>query len=220
MEFTIALGIDLDSRELAPLPNLIPANPTISQPLPSATVPPVPTASPVPDIPQTVPSPAPQPTPTIDEPLPTTSKAPEHATSVQSPINTGGNGGNSRVTPVKHTSVLTMTASSAGKIRTIIATETLEIMAGQPDTQLNTNNVPSYAGSGGNSNSNDSKKPLITTAIVLGSIFIAGIGIWIFRKWKLSPSSNFQDKLATTDYFKPPGHHDRNTVFLRELNEP
>ncbi|ORY05519.1 hypothetical protein K493DRAFT_296433 [Basidiobolus meristosporus CBS 931.73] len=218
----MALGIDLDSRELPPLPAILPGNPTGSPPGTPTAIPSVPAGSPPPDTSPAIASPTPQQTPAPEDPQPTISKTPDHASAgnpVQPPGNTGGNGNSPRVTPTKHTSILTMTASSAGKIRTIIATETLEVMSGQPETQLNTNNVPSYAGSGGNTNS-DSKKPLITTAIVLGSVLVAGVGIWIFRKWKVSPSADFQQKLANVDYFKPPGHHDRNTVFLRELNEP
>ncbi|KAK9659872.1 hypothetical protein K7432_018352 [Basidiobolus ranarum] len=60
----------------------------------------------------------------------------------------------------------------------------------------------------------------ITVGVV---VVLSAVGIWIFRKWKLSPSRNFKAKLRNNDHFLPPTHSildtESNTVFLRELND-
>lgn len=82
--------------------------------------------------------------------------------------------------------------------------------------------VPSSANSlGSNSgSSSDSSGNVVTAAIVVGVVVIvSALGIWIFRKWKLSPSRDFKEKIQPVD-FSPSRDHNSDTVFLRELNEP
>ncbi|KAG0038254.1 hypothetical protein BGZ82_000698 [Podila clonocystis] len=53
-------------------------------------------------------------------------------------------------------------------------------------------NVPSTSGSSSN-------KTSITIGVVVGAIVIAGaIGVWVFRKWKLSPSRQFKSKIRNS----------------------
>ncbi|KAF9381208.1 hypothetical protein CPC16_009964 [Podila verticillata] len=53
-------------------------------------------------------------------------------------------------------------------------------------------NIPSTSGS-------TSNKTGITIGVVVGAIVIAGgIGVWVFRKWKLSPSRQFQSKIRNS----------------------
>ncbi|RIA85717.1 hypothetical protein C1645_781256, partial [Glomus cerebriforme] len=57
---------------------------------------------------------------------------------------------------------------------------------------------------------------VVTAAIVVGTVVVAAaIGIWIFRKWKLSPSRNFKEKIQPVNF--TPRSHESDTVFLREL---
>ncbi|KAF9099509.1 hypothetical protein BGX23_001654 [Mortierella sp. AD031] len=44
-----------------------------------------------------------------------------------------------------------------------------------------------------------SNKAAITIGVVVGAIVIAGgIGVWVFRKWKLSPSRQFKSKIRSS----------------------
>ncbi|KAF9120178.1 hypothetical protein BGW39_011601 [Mortierella sp. 14UC] len=92
---------------------------------------------------------------------------------------------------------------------------------------------PSNSASSGSTSS--SNKTGITIGVVVGAVVIAGgIGVWVFRKWKLSPSRQFKSKIrssatvgginggmggaagaaiggdddygAYTDIFRPPAH--------------
>lgn len=48
---------------------------------------------------------------------------------------------------------------------------------------------------------------------------VAAIGIWVFRKWKLSPSDDFQTKIRGDDYQDYPRSYESDTVFLRNLGD-
>ncbi|KAF9282898.1 hypothetical protein BGZ88_010793 [Linnemannia elongata] len=61
---------------------------------------------------------------------------------------------------------------------------------------------------------------LATAGIVVGSVVVAAaIGIWVFRKWKLSPSRDFQRKIGGDDYQDYPRTYESDTVFLRNLGD-
>ncbi|KAF9964132.1 hypothetical protein BGZ70_006899, partial [Mortierella alpina] len=63
---------------------------------------------------------------------------------------------------------------------------------------------------------------LATVGIVIGAVVVAAaIGIWIFRKWKLSPSRDFQSKIRGDgdDYQDYPRGYESDTVFLRNLGD-
>ncbi|CAI2167484.1 1869_t:CDS:2 [Funneliformis geosporum] len=80
--------------------------------------------------------------------------------------------------------------------------------------------IPKKAkGANQNTESSDSGGNVITAAIVVATVVVcAAIGIWIFRKWKLTPSRNFKEKIQPVNF--APRTHESDTVFLRELNEP
>ncbi|KAF8944415.1 hypothetical protein BGZ47_004247 [Haplosporangium gracile] len=67
-----------------------------------------------------------------------------------------------------------------------------------------------------------SSTQLATAGIVVGAVVVAAaIGIWVFRKWKLSPSRDFQSKIrgdeyADTDY---PRSYENDTVRLHHMND-
>ncbi|KAF9944316.1 hypothetical protein BGZ65_012247, partial [Modicella reniformis] len=74
-----------------------------------------------------------------------------------------------------------------------------------------TNNKESTSGGGAK---------LATAGIVVGSVVVAAaIGIWVFRKWKLSPSRDFQSKIRGDDYQDYPRSYESDTVFLRNLGD-
>ncbi|KAG0197937.1 hypothetical protein BGX28_008569, partial [Mortierella sp. GBA30] len=59
-----------------------------------------------------------------------------------------------------------------------------------------------------------------TAAIVVASVVIAAaIGIWVFRKWKLSPSRDFQSKIRGDEYSDYPRNYDADTVHLRNMGD-
>ncbi|KAG0325697.1 hypothetical protein BGZ99_000287 [Dissophora globulifera] len=69
-------------------------------------------------------------------------------------------------------------------------------------------------------NSSGSTSNLATAGIVVGSVIVAAaIGIWVFRKWKLSPSRDFQSKIRGDDYQDYPRSYESDTVFLRNLGD-
>ncbi|KAF9970924.1 hypothetical protein BGZ73_006204 [Actinomortierella ambigua] len=69
----------------------------------------------------------------------------------------------------------------------------------------------------GGSSSTDT---LRTVAIVVGAVIIAAaIGIWVFRKWKLSPSRDFQSKIRGDDYQDYPRPYENDTMHLRNLGD-
>ncbi|KAL1914378.1 uncharacterized protein VTP21DRAFT_8958 [Calcarisporiella thermophila] len=62
---------------------------------------------------------------------------------------------------------------------------------------------------------------LVTAGIAIGCVVVAAaIGIWIFRKWKLSPSRDFKEKIQGGGNPFRQRTHESDTVFLRELQEP
>ncbi|KAF9361427.1 hypothetical protein BGX34_007137 [Mortierella sp. NVP85] len=67
----------------------------------------------------------------------------------------------------------------------------------------------------------DSKSNAPTIAVIVGSVIVAaGIGIWVFRKWMLSPSRDFQSKIRGDDYTDYPRSYESDTVHLRPLDQP
>ncbi|KAF9190643.1 hypothetical protein BGZ51_008390 [Haplosporangium sp. Z 767] len=61
---------------------------------------------------------------------------------------------------------------------------------------------------------------LVTAGIVVGSVVVAAaIGIWVFRKWKLSPSRDFQSKIRGDDYSDYPRTYESDTVHLRQMDQ-
>ncbi|KAG0297974.1 hypothetical protein BGZ98_000351 [Dissophora globulifera] len=61
---------------------------------------------------------------------------------------------------------------------------------------------------------------LATAGIVVGSVVVAAaIGIWVFRKWKLSPSRDFQSKIRGDEYTDYPRTYESDTVHLRQLGD-
>ncbi|CAO3567754.1 unnamed protein product [Mortierella alpina] len=51
----------------------------------------------------------------------------------------------------------------------------------------------------GSSSVGDTNKTGITIGVAIGSVVVAaGIGVWIFRKWKLSPSRQFKSKIRSS----------------------
>lgn len=51
----------------------------------------------------------------------------------------------------------------------------------------------------GSSSEGDTNKTGITIGVAIGSVVVAAaIGVWIFRKWKLSPSRQFKSKIRSS----------------------
>lgn len=59
---------------------------------------------------------------------------------------------------------------------------------------------------------------IIVIAVVGGVFVMAFLSFQVYRKWRLAPSSRFEEKLQPIDF--APRHHQSDTVFFRELNEP
>ncbi|KAG0298339.1 hypothetical protein BGZ97_004056 [Linnemannia gamsii] len=98
----------------------------------------------------------------------------------------------------------------------------------QPGTATGTSNTGTGTGTGATGSPSPSNTPekkssganLATAGIVVGSIVVAAaIGIWVFRKWKLSPSRDFQRKIGGDDYQDYPRSYESDTVFLRNLGD-
>ncbi|KAF9198758.1 hypothetical protein BGZ49_000329 [Haplosporangium sp. Z 27] len=75
------------------------------------------------------------------------------------------------------------------------------------------------------SNTSNSSSPsankLAAAGIVVGSVVVAAaVGIWVFRKWKLSPSRGFQDKIRGEEYQDYPRSYEADTVYLRNMDTP
>ncbi|KAL1923961.1 uncharacterized protein VTP21DRAFT_6996 [Calcarisporiella thermophila] len=61
----------------------------------------------------------------------------------------------------------------------------------------------------------------MTIGIAVGcAVLAAGIGIYIFRKWKLSPSRSFKDKFLPEDSYHFEGTREKDPSYLRNLKEP
>ncbi|KAF9403269.1 hypothetical protein BGZ94_004665 [Podila epigama] len=70
------------------------------------------------------------------------------------------------------------------------------------------------------SDKSGSTSQLATAGIVVASVVVAAaIGIWVFRKWKLSPSRDFQSKIRGDDYTDYPRNYENDTVYLRNLDQ-
>ncbi|KAF9143594.1 hypothetical protein BGX30_015254 [Mortierella sp. GBA39] len=70
--------------------------------------------------------------------------------------------------------------------------------------------------------SGGSSTQLATAGIVVGAVVVAAaIGIWVFRKWKLSPSRDFQSKIRGDDYADTdyPRSYENDTVRLHHMND-
>ncbi|ORX90746.1 hypothetical protein K493DRAFT_339795 [Basidiobolus meristosporus CBS 931.73] len=108
------------------------------------------------------------------------------------------------------TSIVVITASDSGMLTT---KHVLTTITSDTESSLKSQ-----------SSSNKGRTTGIAVGVSVGvAAVLSAIGIWIFRKWKLSPSRNFRARLRNNDHFKPPTHsileRESNTVFLRELNE-
>ncbi|CAG8616268.1 3255_t:CDS:2 [Paraglomus occultum] len=138
---------------------------------------------------------------TTSNPGPTTSNTP-------APTSTKG--------PPK-TQVITSVSSNAdgGVVTLTLTTTTDPVSTDDPTATGGANpNNSNAKGQEGGSNTN-----VVTAAIVVGTVVVAAaFGIWIFRKWKLSPSRGFKEKIQPVDF--SPRSHESDTMFLRELNEP
>ncbi|KAF9958666.1 hypothetical protein BGZ70_009120 [Mortierella alpina] len=75
-------------------------------------------------------------------------------------------------------------------------------------------------GTGAPKSSDDSGNKLATAGIVVASVVVAAaIGIWVFRKWKLSPSRDFQSKIRGDEYSDYPRNYDSDTLHLRNIGD-
>ncbi|KAF9115616.1 Methyltransferase-like protein 7B [Mortierella sp. AM989] len=110
------------------------------------------------------------------------------------------------------TSAQTSSAATTAKPRTSsIASTTLPTSATTSATPTNT---PAPEKSGDNTG-------LATAGIVVGSVIVAAaIGIWVFRKWKLSPSRDFQSKIRGDDYNDYPRTYESDSMHLRPMDQP
>jgi len=145
--------------------------------------------------------PEPQPQPKDPQPLPQPPKDnPQPPKNNDQPKNQPKNGG-----------TITITSSDPGNVVTITSFSTSVGPVTQPPAKKPNQTAPADDSSGGGS--------VVTAAIVVGTVVVAAaIGIWIFRKWKLSPSRNFKEKIQPVNF--TPRTHESDTMFLRELNEP
>ncbi|KAG0011271.1 hypothetical protein BGZ81_002284 [Podila clonocystis] len=178
------IDLELPSPSPSPSPSLPSPSPSTIEPAPDPTpsLAPSQSAPPPPSSPPTSseqpPVPSEQP-PTTTEEHPATTPAPEPITSQQpsqEPVETPP--------PVNPSSSDDGTPSHTG------ATDDISPTAGTPGTKPST--LPeSKDESGGN-------KTSITIGVVIAAILIAtGIGVWVFRKWKLSPSRQFKSKIRS-----------------------
>ncbi|KAL1921556.1 uncharacterized protein VTP21DRAFT_11272 [Calcarisporiella thermophila] len=108
--------------------------------------------------------------------------------------------------PRTSTSVVIVPPASSGALdqSQLRPSQSVQAMDAQPQQQDN---------SGGQ---------LMTAGIAIGCVVVAaGIGIFIFRKWKLSPSNRFKDKMRGSDAgFGFTRSRKSNADFLRELQDP
>lgn len=126
----------------------------------------------------------------------------------------GSSGGNQPTQPPAQTYVST---NPGGGYVTITSTSTSYSIYPNVPTSAQSNNPGQSANE--SSGGSDSSTNVFTAAIVVGAVVIAAaIGIWIFRKWKLTPSRNFKEKIQPVNF--APRSMESDTVFLRELNEP
>ncbi|GJJ75797.1 hypothetical protein EMPS_08155 [Entomortierella parvispora] len=171
-------------------------------PSPSPTVPVPPVPSPDPPVVEPEPSPPPASSPPPEEPATTAGVAKEEPTPGPSsdpvvttattddssnptpgltlPV-TDGNNDNSDTTTTSHHRPTTTKSTVGGK------DEILPTSGGNSNGNTSTHQT---IGSGNNM--------AVTIGVVVMAIIVAGvIGIWIFRKWKLSPSRQFKSKIAS-----------------------
>ncbi|KAG0286313.1 hypothetical protein BGZ96_009549 [Linnemannia gamsii] len=170
-----------------------PVTPTDVVPTPStsapATSPPAPTSQPV--------------EPTVPPVIPPSSSAEP----VVPPPASSSASSSHVVQPTQNPRPTTNRQSGTGTVVVPTGSGTATVTSSTP-TPTNSDNKKS---TGGN---------LATAGIVVGSVVVAAaIGIWVFRKWKLSPSRDFQRKIGGDDYQDYPRTYESDTVFLRNLGD-
>ncbi|KAG0019201.1 hypothetical protein BGZ81_009880 [Podila clonocystis] len=117
------------------------------------------------------------------------------------------------VPPTNATSIVPITSSSAsvskGPISNTVTSNTVS------------SSVPAPTQTKKAEDSGGASQNLLTAGIVVGSVVVAAaIGIWVFRKWKLSPSRDFQSKIRGDDYTDYPRNYENDTVYLRNMDQP
>ncbi|CAG8433098.1 7769_t:CDS:2 [Ambispora gerdemannii] len=157
------------------------------------------------------------PAPQSSNSQPNTSKNPQPTSSNSgnepSPSSAGQTPAQSPTAPPKASTIVTVSTSGNAIITITSTSYSYDAVPTNSPTSSGSNS----ASSGGSSDSSG----LVTAGIVVGSIVVAAaIGIWIFRKWKLSPSRNFKEKIQPVNFAPNVRDHNSDTVFLRELNEP
>ncbi|KAF9920303.1 Methyltransferase-like protein 7B [Linnemannia zychae] len=78
------------------------------------------------------------------------------------------------------------------------------------------------ASSGKTETGTTSNNKLATAGIVVAAVVVAvAIGIWVFRKWKLSPSRDFQSKIRGDEYTDNdyPRSYENDTVRLHQMGD-
>jgi len=183
---------------------------------PAATTPNPPPATTQPTTPAPT-TPAPPPPTQPPQPTPTTPNQPTNTpnpgtTKDQPPNPPAGS------TSTKGTRITTVTtAEPNGNVVTLTLTTTTDGIPTDeavPTDGASADPGPNKSEGGGGSSGN----VITAVAVVGGAVVAAAFGIWIFRKWKLSPSRGFKEKIQPVDF--SPRSHESDTMFLRELNEP
>ncbi|KAF9310837.1 hypothetical protein BGZ91_006983 [Linnemannia elongata] len=121
--------------------------------------------------------------------------------------------------PVNQTTAITTTApiittTGANTSSRLLSSTTLSVTA---TTTTTISPTPSQA-----PKDSGSSAQLATAGIVVGAVVVAAaIGIWVFRKWKLSPSRDFQSKIRGDDYADTdyPRSYENDTVRLHHMND-
>ncbi|CAG8556589.1 4544_t:CDS:2, partial [Cetraspora pellucida] len=147
----------------------------------------------------------PQPT---DAPQPQPTEAPAQPTVAPQQPSAAPKGAASSPAQQKSANKVVTISNNAPNVITITSTSLLD----SPTSKSNVNSA--------NSNDSSSSTSIITAAIVVGTVVVAAaIGIWIFRKWKLTPSRNFKEKIQPVVDFGPRSA-ESDEMFLRGLHEP
>ncbi|KAI1295252.1 Methyltransferase-like protein 7B [Mortierella claussenii] len=136
-------------------------------------------------------------------------------------------------TSVTTISTMTTTTTASTTIATTTTTATAVTTSGAPRTKSTTTAAVTSLLTSTTATSSTTALPtqtsaessgggdkLYTAGIVVGSVVVAAaIGIWVFRKWKLSPSRDFQTKIRGDDFTDYPRTYESDTVHLRQLGD-
>ncbi|KAG0044706.1 hypothetical protein BGZ83_010073, partial [Gryganskiella cystojenkinii] len=170
-----------------------PGSNAVDSPSADPSVPPATTQPTVPVVTTAAPSPT-----TTQPPPPVTTDHPVTTQPPQPPATTTADGG-------KGTTNTRTRVSSTGSL---------------PSSSSVSGTIPPLPSTTKESDGPSSGSSLATAGIVVGSIVVAAaIGIWVFRKWKLSPSREFQSKINGDDYTDYPRSYESDAVFLRNLGD-